>query len=182
MNTSTKNLEEDHVHILKLTAVMEAITQQDVPATDDIENVVDVIRNFADGLHHAKEERIFFPALGEKGFSSQQGPVAVMLNEHVHGRKFVKDITENLESYKKGNKDDVSGIYQNMKGYADLLNNHILKENNILFRMADNALSDADHKDLLEKFKTVEQSLPEGIRKTDYINRIDILAKAYKIK
>jgi hemerythrin-like domain-containing protein len=182
MNTSTKNLGDDHVHILKLTAVMEAITQLDLPATDDIENVVDVIRNFADGLHHAKEEKIFFPALGEKGFSSQQGPVAVMLNEHVQGRKFVKGIAENLESYKKGNKGNVSGIYLNMKGYADLLNNHILKENNILFRMADNALSDADQAALLEKFNIVEQNLPEGNRTADYINRIDILAKAYKIK
>jgi hemerythrin-like domain-containing protein len=182
MNKSTKNLEDDHVHILKLTEVMKNMTQQDVPDSDDIENVVELIRNFADGLHHAKEENIFFPALGEKGFSTQQGPVAVMLSEHVQGRNFVKGIVTNLEAYKNGNKDAVTGINQNMLGYANLLNNHILKENNILFRMADNALSDAEQKELLEKFETVEQSLPEGKRTIDYINRINILSTTYKIE
>ena len=37
-----------------------------------------------------------------------------------------------------------------MAGYAELLQNHIGKENNILFRMADRALSESDHKDLLD--------------------------------
>ena len=181
MSTSTKNLEDDHVHILKLTAVMIAITQGDSPDIDDIENVLEIIRNFADGQHHAKEEQIFFPALGEKGFSSRQGPVAVMLNEHTEGRNFVKGIAENLELYKKGNKEAVSMIYWNMLGYANLLINHISKENNILFRMADRALSDSDHNNLLGKFKTIEQNLPEGKSNADYINRIDRLSESYNI-
>jgi hemerythrin-like domain-containing protein len=67
-----------------------------------------------------------------------------------------------------------------MLAYANLLNNHILKENNILFRMADNALSDAEQKELLEKFEIVEESLPEGKRSIDYINRINILSTTYK--
>jgi hemerythrin-like domain-containing protein len=181
MKTATKNLEDDHVHILKLIDVMNAITRSEKPDIEHIESVIDIIRNFADGLHHAKEEDLFFPALESKGFSAQQGPVAVMLHEHILGRNFVKGIAENLELYKNGNRGAVTGIYQNISGYADLLVNHIKKENNILFRMADNALSDIEQKNLLDQFEAIEQNRSAGTRANDYINRINTLVLFYKV-
>jgi hemerythrin-like domain-containing protein len=181
MNTATKNLEADHVYVLKLTDVMKALVRSDSPEIEHVENIVDIIRNFADGLHHAKEENIFFPALGKKGFSAQQGPVAVMLHEHLLGRNYVKGIAENLELYRKGNKDAVAGIYQNMIGYADLLINHISKENNMLFRMADKVLSDEEQKNLLVDFDVIEKNRPDGSRAQDYIDRINSLADIYKV-
>jgi hemerythrin-like domain-containing protein len=181
MKTATKNLEDDHVHILKLIDVMNAITRSEKPDIEHIESVIDIIRNFADGLHHAKEENLFFPALESKGFSAQQGPVAVMLHEHILGRNFVKGIAENLELYKNGNRAAVTGIYQNISGYTDLLVNHIIKENNILFRMADNALSDIEQKNLLDQFEAIEQNRSAGTSANDYINRINTLALFYKV-
>jgi hemerythrin-like domain-containing protein len=181
MNTATKNLEDDHIHVLKLTDVMKAVTRSEKPDIEHIENIIDIIRNFADGLHHAKEENLFFPALEKKGFSSQQGPVAVMLHEHVQGRNFVKGISDNLDLYKKGNLASVTGIYQNMSGYADLLVSHITKENNVLFRMADNALSDTEQKNLLVQFEAIEQNRSSGTKAEDYIIRINALALFYKV-
>ncbi len=181
MKNATKNLENDHIYILKLIDVMKAVTNSEKPDIGDIESIVDIIRNFADGLHHAKEENIFFPALESKGFSPHQGPVAVMLYEHIQGRNFVKGIAENLELYRKGDETALDHIYQNMLGYANLLSGHIAKENNILFRMADNALSDNEQKKLLEQFEKEEQIRPEGSRVNDYINRINTLATFYKI-
>jgi hemerythrin-like domain-containing protein len=181
MKTATRNLEEDHIHVLKLTDVMNAITRSEKPDIEHIEDMIDIIRNFADGLHHAKEENLLFPALGKKGFSQQQGPVAVMLHEHVEGRNFVKGMAENLELFKNGSKTAVALLYQNMEGYAELLDSHILKENNILFRMADNALSDSEQKELLKEFESIEQSRTEGTRVIDYIDRINALALTYKV-
>jgi hemerythrin-like domain-containing protein len=182
MNTATKNLEDDHIWVLKLTDVMKAVTLSGKPDINHIEDIIDVIRNFADGLHHAKEENIFFPALENKGFSAQQGPVAVMLHEHILGRNFVRGMAENLELYKIGNKAALQEIYKNMSAYAELLVSHIKKENNILFRMADNALSASEHKNLLGKFEALEQSRSEGKKVNDYINRINDLAIFYNIE
>ena len=151
MNTATKNLEDDHVHILKLIDVMEHITHTENPDVNHLEKIVYIIRNFADGLHHAKEENLFFPLLAEKGFSPTQGPVAVMLHEHVLGRNFVKGMADNITLFKSGNKAALSEIFRNMNGYSEFLRNHISKENNILFRMADNALSESDQNNLLEQ-------------------------------
>ena len=181
MRTSTQNLENDHIYVLKLIDVMRAFAGSGSTDTGHVESIIDIIRNFADGLHHAKEEEIFFPALGKKGFPAQQGPVAVMLHEHVQGRNFVIGIAENLELFKNGNKDALSGIYQNMTGYADLLVNHISKENNILFRMADKVLSAEDQIRLVEQFDKIEQSRKVGMQVSDYIKRINALALFYKV-
>ena len=181
MNTSTKNLEDDHVYVLKLTEVMVAVTHSENPDTNHISSIIDIIKNFADGLHHAKEENLFFPALALKGFSAQQGPVAVMLHEHVEGRNFVKGITENLELYKKGDKSAKAGMYKNMRGYAELLVNHIGKENNILFRMADKVLSEKEQQELLSGFEKVENDRPSGGKPADFIASIKTLASYYKV-
>ena len=181
MDTATKNLEDDHVHILQLIRVMERIIGSENPDITHIASVVDIIRNFADGLHHAKEENQFFPFLANRGFSISQGPVAVMLMEHVRGRDFVKGIAENISLYKGGNLSALGKIYSNMAGYAELLQNHIGKENNILFRMADRALSEEDHQLLLKQFEEAEKTHVSGSSSEEYIKRIQQLASVYGI-
>ena len=179
MNTATENLENDHVHILMLIDVMEQITYSTDPDIEHIEKILSIIRNFADGLHHAKEEELFFPFLSERGFSTTQGPVAVMLNEHEQGRNFVRGIASNIELYKKGNKSAVNDIYANMMGYAGLLRNHISKENNILFKMADRVLSESDHSNLSQRFAETEKN--HVTSPDEYIKQIQELASVYHL-
>jgi hemerythrin-like domain-containing protein len=181
MNTATKNLEDDHVHILRLLEVMKRIIGSDNPDISHIESIVDIIRNFADGLHHAKEENQFFPFLTNRGFSLSQGPVAVMLYEHVEGRAFVKGISDNIPLYKGSNTSALGKIYSNMAGYADLLYNHIGKENNILFPMADRALSETDNTELLKQFDEAEKIHASGSSSAEYIKRIQQLASSYGV-
>ena len=181
MNTATANLENDHIHILRLIDVMEVITQNQEDNIEHLETIVNLIRNFADGLHHAKEESLLFPKMVEKGFSFQQGPIAVMMNDHVTGRNFVKGIADNILLYKTGAKQALTDIYKNMQGYIELLRAHINKENNILFRMADNALSPEEQQTLLEQFNKVESNPVCGGVVADCIAQINNLAKAYNI-
>lgn len=181
MNTATKNLEEDHVHILRLLEVMERIAGSENPDIGQIEAIVDIIKNFADGSHHAKEENQFFPFLEKRGFSLSQGPVAVMLNEHMRGREFVRGIADNIASYKRGDISALGKIYSNMAGYAELLQNHISKENNILFRMADNALSEEDHQELLKQFEEAEKRQASGTSSSEYVKIIEQLASAHGV-
>ena len=180
MNTATKDLENDHVHILRLTDVMEKITKTDAPDYSDLEEVVFLIRNYADGFHHEKEEKILFPALEDKGFSSRQGPVAVMLSEHVQGRNFVKEMEKFIDLYKKNDLQALEQVFVNMTGYVNLLRNHISKENNILFRMADKVLSEDDHKTLLDRYAGVTLATENGGGIPEYISDIEKLENKYK--
>jgi hemerythrin-like domain-containing protein len=178
MKTATGNLEDDHVHILRLIEVMERMVGSNNPDTSHLLKVVGIIRNFADGIHHAKEEELFFPFLSGKGFSLSAGPIAVMLNEHVSGRNYVKAMTENIELFMQGDNDALVKIYMNMHGYADLLRAHIGKENNVLFRMADRALSPSDNEVLLAEFEETEKSHSD---RSEYIKDIDLLSDIYGI-
>jgi hemerythrin-like domain-containing protein len=170
---ATENLENDHVYILRLTDIMEHITENNSPDIQHLDNIVAIIKNFADGIHHAKEEKFFFPALAKKGFPPTQGPVAVMLNEHEAGRNIVKGISGNLALYKNGHKEALKDMYFNMIEYAKLLRAHISKENNILFKMADNALTQSEQEALLENFKNEEKA------SSGYINLINDMSSIY---
>ncbi len=179
MNSATKNLENDHVYILRLIDVMEKITGINRPDIGNLETVVNLIKNYADGMHHEKEENLFFPMLAKKGFSLQQGPVAVMLQEHTQGRKFVSGIVEGIRKYKEGDENAVQEIFGNMKGYISLLRNHIAKENNILFRMADKVLNDNDNHILLNEFSKVEKGKSGEILSDSWIRSIENLEDLY---
>jgi hemerythrin-like domain-containing protein len=93
--------------------------------------------------------------MADRGFPLRGGPIAVMLHEHEMGRAFIKGIAEGAA--KIGN-DPVAAkqIAENAKGYIELLRNHIGKENNILFPMADRALSAEDQADLGKAFEKHE--------------------------
>jgi len=180
MNTATKNLENDHVHILRLIDVMEKMVMAISTDTAHIETVISLIKNYADGYHHSKEENLLFPLLVKKGFSKEQGPVAVMLHEHVEGRNFLKGMKTAVTAYKNGDDSALSEIYSNMQGYIDLLRAHIGKENNVLFRMADKALSPEEQLDLLNAFAALEMTVYTNGHITEYLVEIEELEAIYK--
>jgi hemerythrin-like domain-containing protein len=179
MNYATQNLENDHEFILRLIDVMEIMTTAGEPDVAQLEEVVDLIRNFADGLHHTKEESLLFPLMAQRGFSMTQGPVAVMLQDHTAGRNFVKGIAENIALLKKGDLSALHLINYNILGYSELLRNHISKENNVLFRMADNAFTASDQQSLIGQFEQLEDQSNPNSRKQDFIVRIERLIQAY---
>jgi hemerythrin-like domain-containing protein len=179
MKTATQNLEDDHVHILHLIEIMELITHKNTVDVAHLDTIVQIIREFADGQHHAKEEQLLFPLLVEKGFSTENGPVAVMLHDHVQGREFVKEMTENILLMKNGNQDALQNVFSNMLGYSDLLKNHITKENNVLFRMADQVISQSEQDQLLHEFKQIELGNNNDISKIEYADEIKKLQEFY---
>jgi hemerythrin-like domain-containing protein len=181
MRKATTDLEDDHVHIIKLTRVMSNMEGKGASDPDHIETVIDTIRNYADRIHHLKEENILFPKLCEKGFSRETGPVAVMLHEHTIGREFAKGMSDKFVLFRGGDKKALHEIFRNMTGYTDLLRNHIEKENNVLFRMADRVLTEREHEELLLHFEEEINSIPTERGPLFYISEIDRLAAIYKV-
>jgi len=140
---ATEILIREHELILRGVAVLERMARrasagQDVPA-GDARSLVEFIRKFADACHHAKEEGVLFPAMIEAGIPAQGGPVAVMLGEHDQGRAAVKAMDEAIAGF--GSDPAAPGAFASAAfAYATLLTNHIFKENNVLFRMADQVI------------------------------------------
>ncbi|HNW57446.1 MAG TPA: hemerythrin domain-containing protein [Bacteroidales bacterium] len=125
----------------------------------EIDKIVDFLKTFADKCHHGKEENVLFPALVAAGIPKENGPVGVMLHEHTLGRGLIKEINEGAESFKSGNSTASFAIADSMLKYATLLHNHIHKENNILFPMADRTLSSSKQDEIYEQFEKIEEEV-----------------------
>lgn len=149
----SKALSEEHQFILKVTdaLIRECNALKTGKELDRafFEKATDFIKNYADRFHHAKEEDILFAELN-KSEGMHCNPIQQMLYEHDLGRNFVKGIEEGLKEKNKAK------IAENAKGYAQLLQEHIFKEDNILYPMAEEALKPQIKKSILEKFKQAE--------------------------
>lgn len=180
MKTATQDLENDHVYILRLIDVMERMVMNCSIDFGHMESVVYLIRNYADGFHHAKEENLLFPLMVTKGFSNEQGPVSVMLHDHEEGRNFVKGMSDGIDKFKEGDSSELPEIYRNMQSYIDLLRAHIEKENNVLFKMADRVLSSSEQTELLNEFSVVKLKGYGNGRIEQFILEIEGLEVIYK--
>lgn len=135
----TRVLRDEHERIIEVADVLATLlpTDGDRLDYDRIEECIAFIRLFADACHHGKEEGLLFPALVEQGLPHDSGPIAVMLHEHRLGRAFVSDMDRAMGGARAGNAEDRTRLVNAGHGYVDLIRSHILKEDNILFHMAD---------------------------------------------
>lgn len=157
----TQQLVEEHDSIKDmldvLAKVSDALESDGKVEPDHLEQIVEFIRKFADRCHHGKEEDLLFSAMEEAGFSTVEGPIAVMLAEHVVGRDHVSKMAQAASDYREGDESSISRFVDNARGYISLLRDHIHKEDNILYPMADSRLTDEDQSVLEREFKRVNE-------------------------
>jgi hemerythrin-like domain-containing protein len=111
---------------------------------------------FVDKCHHGKEEELLFPALEAIGVQKDGGPIGVMLSEHQQGREYVRKMNGSFSQYNEGDHEAAAKLVKNAKAYIALLREHIDKEDNILFPIADNRLPEKKKAELWEGFETIE--------------------------
>ncbi len=159
MEKASQDLINEHKAILLTLKVLERIcsilNSSKEADYNDIGQIVDFIKLFADKCHHGKEEGFLFPALEEAGIRKQNGPIGVMLLEHEQGREFVGLMQQSIA----GNSIRIDDFIAASTSYISLLRNHIEKENNILFPMGDARLSQEKQKELLKKFEIFENEV-----------------------
>ncbi len=157
----TETLMHEHQVILTVLDAAEReirrMRQTEQVRPEVIERMVDFIRNFADRCHHAKEEDLLFVQMEKRGMSAESGPIAVMLYEHEQGRARVRAVAEALPQAQAGETAAVSTVVENLEAYVGLLRQHIDKEDQILYPMANRILTPADQEHLTQAFGRVEQ-------------------------
>jgi hemerythrin-like domain-containing protein len=132
---ATDILREEHEVILRGLEVLRAMAHGGLPPDDDGADLIAFIREFSDGAHHHKEEGLLFPAMARGGMPTEGGPIPVMLSEHVEGRRLVGEAEAALVG------GDATAFARAAMGFVELLQAHIQKENEILFRMAEQVIS-----------------------------------------
>ena len=136
---STASLRKDHDLIEKVIKAMESTVQLLVDGKQIPESillpVIDFSKNFTDVCHHSKEENSLFPALEQAGMPRNMGPIAMMLMDHERSREIGKHMEEAAKEYfESGN---ATNLTNHMKQYVEHITEHLWKENNRLFLMAE---------------------------------------------
>jgi hemerythrin-like domain-containing protein len=180
---TVETLMHEHRVVEQGLGVLEAMAArlargQSVPP-DHATELLDFFRDFVDGCHHAKEEQSFFPALVERGIPREGGPVGVMLSEHDQGRSLQRQMREALPRL-ASDAGARSRFAQAVGDYATLLRQHIMKEDNVLFKMAERVLSPEDDRRLAEAFDRHERETMGAGTHERFHSLIDRLAAEYR--
>jgi hemerythrin-like domain-containing protein len=98
------------------------------------------LQQFCDALEHhfAMEEKVLFLAF-EKAIGRSEGPTSVMRNEH----RQIRGILSMLQSALK--RQDTNAFLGHAETLNIMLQQHNLKEESVLYLMADRILSDRTH-------------------------------------
>ena len=120
--------------------------------------LVRFFREYADRLHHAKEEDMLFSAMADHGFSPDSGPVFVMLAEHDIGRRHVRHLREIAGGEGPLTRSEVDRIRENATSFTTLLREHIQKEDNVLYPAAVQVLPETILSEMATAFVEFDRS------------------------
>ena len=144
-----EELRADHEVILKELDLLEKAATGPKVDREQVEKFLHFTETFAEP-HHKKEETVLFPELEKRGIPKDGGPIGVMLFEHEIKRGYVRDLREALE------KNQEKQMKEKGLVIVDILREHIDKENNILYPMAESVLSKEDLESFAERCREIK--------------------------
>lgn len=145
---ATAGLRDEHEVILQALAVLERVADRLAsgrPMNDStLTDLVQFLQTFADRCHHGKEEDQLFPAMRAKGAG---GPLEVFLEEHEEGRRYLRTLASSAPNAERA---------AAARRYVGMLQDHIERENEVLFPMADELFTAEEHGALARAYEDVE--------------------------
>jgi hemerythrin-like domain-containing protein len=158
-------LREEHDHALGALDRLERGANNLGSASDALGTISDAVR-FVDHevrRHNEREEKVLFPRL-----EGEEGPVEMMLHEH-------RELWESLDRLQghlhtaimdpNGGAAYFGGIRDESLKIVSILRTHIEKENQILFRMADEMISPEDKVAMAEEMERLIEEEEKEVKK-----------------
>jgi hemerythrin-like domain-containing protein len=128
-----------------------------------VEDGIDFIRSYADRLHHGKEEDILFTY-----FDDTADIFRVIYEDHRRARALVQEMLRALDE--KNTQELASSLLE----YAVLLEEHIHKEDEVLFFWLDSRLTEEQKEELAARFEQSDRNLALDDQKyQSFIERLE---------
>ena len=176
---ATDMLSEEHRVIERVLDILQKLTTRPVEnSLDHWRKALDFFSRFADQCHHFKEEQVLFPSMEEHGIPREGGPIGMMLMEHEEGRTYVRAMLSAIPLVETKNEAAKEILIDKAKAYLQLLKEHIQKEYEILFKIADDVIPADEQKALLRAFEEHEaKEMGEGVHEK-YLKLVEELEES----
>lgn len=176
-------LREEHEvieHLLHVLAAMAArVDRGEAVPRRDIDDALEVVVNFADKCHHAKEEKALFPALARA--SPTEGAVLAhrLEGDHESGRHLVAAMRSEAAGLEAGDRSVRARFAKDAQSYVRLLTGHIDEETRSLLPLITRALPAKERTTLAAEFDRIEREETGAGVHEKYAGTIHRLADVY---
>jgi len=164
-------LVNEHVVIKRWLALIPSVVESiDLTRDEEVKIIVDgidLIKSYADRLHHAKEEDILFTY-----FDDSEKIIQVIYEDHRIARNHVKEMLAALKAK------DAAALRRHLTDYRLLLTEHIIKEDEILFPWLDKKLTEEQIVELKQKFDKEDMEI--GVEPEKYLSYLNNLEDRFK--
>ncbi len=192
-------LMEEHKMLLKFSNELKSIAEEIKKAADFNITEMDIgrIKRIKDDLmdsesHYLREENVIFPYLQKHGVTQ---PPTIMWMEHDKIREIKKNLYKIIDEQESSeSKDFAEQLSDTAVALDDMLSNHFLKENNILFPTALQVITESEWEDARQQFneigyccftpedakvdsEKIEASEPQQDEKAEYLFETGSLSK-----
>lgn len=161
-----ENLFEDHRHIvvvldaIDMSIMAAAAGQLHLPA---FESALAFIVTFADGVHYAKEERLFAACVAHT-IPCAAGPVQCLLMEHEGTRMQTHRMAHAIDGIRAGDGRQWPILLDAAARYSAIVRMHIPKENLGFFPMSELMLPGAVQVNLAREFEIIDRTVGATIQ------------------
>jgi hemerythrin-like domain-containing protein len=124
--------------------------------------IFEFIEQYADGMHYAKEEEAWFPALRAVGLP-HMGPIACLLMEHDGSRELFDQMRGALTAIQAGDASRRPQLFQSSDHFAALVRQHAHKEDQGLVQMTQMMLGPGQMEELGRSFEAIQARYPRSI-------------------
>lgn len=149
-NNPIEMLQADHQDILRQVAAMDDLFAADPPQPEAVGEAVHTLLHTLD-LHERREEEVLFPAV------PQVGPIQLVLQEHARLRTLLDKMREALHTVRDTpSPESQAALKVSVEEVGYCLSGHIMKEDQVAFRMAAGVLSPEQLAELGDKMAAMK--------------------------
>lgn len=175
---------KEHEYILRMLKVVRKacfrVMKGEEINFDDFNNMIEFIRKYADAHHHGKEEKFLFKEMQTRlGKLGENLITHGMLVEHDLGRMHMSDLQDALTRVKKGDEESKLDVISSAISYTHLLEKHIGKENNGVYRFGEEKLPKEVIDEINLKSKEFEEEAEKNGTQKHFIEILENLEKKY---
>lgn len=123
-----------------------------------LKDLIDLLEQYSDALHHTKEERRLFEIVIERGIEAQGAGVSALIEHHETGRSQLQDLSRELDRLRQGDRSAAAACAMAARQYAELFHEHIRMEDEDVFPLVAKAMSVEEDRTLAMHFAELDDA------------------------